>query len=145
MPAATATTSRNDAPSTSTADRLRATRTDSAMSAPYGRPPPSMRTMRRRWGSLVIALTAAALMTMPNAGAADGAAARDHRSTDATPPTAVVKVSPVDADGVLEPRYDVAHRYGGGRGPRRAARAGTGHPRYTPQPPPRVLHPGCAA
>jgi len=54
---------------------------------------------------------------------ATGAAA----TGSATPVTVIRHVSPVDADGVLQDRYDIAHRYGGARCQRGSAMTGTAY------------------
>jgi hypothetical protein len=50
-----------------------------------------------------------------------------------SPPTAIVRVSPVDADGMLKPGYTVAHHYGDARCQRGSATTGSAYRCYTPQ------------
>ena len=59
----------------------------------------------------------------------------------ANPATAVLHVSPVDADGVLKPNYTIAHRYDGARCQRQSATTGTAYRCYTPQAPGGVYDP----
>jgi hypothetical protein len=88
--------------------------------------------MRGRSG--VIAVAALLITTVVgNTGAASGAAAT---------PTVVRHVSPVDADGVLLDRYEVAHRYGDARCQRGSAMTGTAYRCFTAQSP-QGIHDPC--
>ena len=51
----------------------------------------------------------------------------------ATPVTAVVRVSPVNADGTLKSGYTVAHQYGGARCQRGSDMTGSAYRCFTPQ------------
>jgi hypothetical protein len=62
-------------------------------------------------------------------------------NADAAPATVVKKVSPVDADGVLKPRYEIDHRYGGARCQSGSAMTGTAYRCFTSHSPDGVYDP----
>jgi hypothetical protein len=93
-----------------------------------------MRARATRTASVALAVATSLTMTT-------GAGATGDVTARSTSPTVVKEVSPVDADGVLKPRYEVADRYGGARCQRGSALTGTAYRCHTSQSPQGVLDP----
>src|SRR4051812_34929301 len=86
-------------------------------------------------GSLtgLVAVLVPATLLLPSSSSRAQAAAH--------PPTAVVRISPVDDTGALEPGYHVKRRYSGARCQSRSATTGTAYRCFTPRAPVGVLDP----
>lgn len=96
-----------------------------------------MRDMRR--GVAALLAVASVVATTAAAGAEPTPVPAVHRV--ATAPTVVRHISPVDADGVLKPRYEVAHHYGAARCQSRSAMTGTAYRCFTSRSPQGVYDP----
>src|SRR3954471_7234703 len=92
--------------------------------------------MRPRALATAALAVAASLVVTTAAGAAG-----ERGDRRASSPTVGKEVSPVDADGVLKPRYDIAHRYGGARCQRGSAMTGTAYRCHTSRSPQGVYDP----